>query len=43
MLAPRDPYTVFVPGWLAADETAIVRIPYTPRIVTWCCAPHRSR
>jgi hypothetical protein len=34
MLAPRDPYTVFVPGWLAAGETSIVRIAYSPDVAS---------
>lgn len=34
MLAPRDPYTVFVPGWLGAGETSIVRIAYSPDVAS---------
>jgi hypothetical protein len=34
MLAPRDPYQVFAPGWLDIGETAFVRIAYAPDLVS---------
>jgi hypothetical protein len=34
MLAPRDAYHVFAPGWLDVGVTTFVRIAYTPELVS---------
>src|SRR5580704_18537472 len=34
MLAPRDPYHVFAPGWLDLGQTAFVRIAYAPELAS---------